>query len=295
MSTLRSGATLRELRDADLPAAGRFLTQHLNPGVPEAEWTRYLTPSWPDAGDVRGYLLEGPDGIVGLQAVFASERDLGSARVSVRNLGALCVAPDYRSQALRLVRAALGSSPDCVFTDLSPSGAVIALNERLGFTHLDTRTALVAPCPWPRVLSWGGARARVVSDPSRIRLRLSPPEVRILDDHGTAAAAHHVLLEGAGRSCYVMFRRDRRKGLNVFASILHVSDPEALRVLMPALTRHLLRRHRVVATLAELRIVKHRPVASLLLAKARPKMVRNRTGRPVEVDYLYSELTCVAW
>ena len=35
------------------------------------------------------------------------------------------------------------------FTDLSPSGNVVALNRRLGFTQLDTATALVPNLPWP--------------------------------------------------------------------------------------------------------------------------------------------------
>ena len=58
---------------------------------------------------------------------------------------------------------------------------------------------------------------------------------------------------------------------------------------------HLLTRHGIPLTLAELRVVKHRPTPSVMLRSNRVKMfLSNRLG-PETIDYLYSELTCVAW
>ena len=98
-----------------------------------------------------------------------------------------------------------------------------------------------------------------------------------------------------GEWCYVVFRKDRRKRLPVFASILYVNNPELLLAMGGRLSRHLLFRHGVLATLAELRVVKQRPRLSLMLGSPRRKMFKSAHLTPDQIDYLYSELVCVAW
>ena len=114
------------------------------------------------------------------------------------------------------------------FTDLSPSGNVVPLNTRLNFQHLDTETALVMNLPWPGWMTG----TRILSDPALIEASLSGRDLEIYRDHAGAPAAHHLVVQRGGRSCYVMFRRDRRKRLPLFASILHVGDPELFRPLV---------------------------------------------------------------
>jgi hypothetical protein len=62
------------------------------------------------------------------------------------------------------------------------------------------------------------------------------------------AARHIVLLRGAN-SCYVMYRETKLRGVPL-AVILHVSDPQLFHRAILPLTRHLLVRHRLSATLA---------------------------------------------
>ena len=69
-------------------------------------------------------------------------------------------------------------------------------------------------------------------------------------DHERAAAARHVLLVKDGRHCHVIFRRDRRKQLPLFASILYVSDTALFHEMARPLARHLLLLHGIAATLA---------------------------------------------
>jgi hypothetical protein len=80
-----------------------------------------------------------------------------------------------------------------------------------------------------------------------------------------------------------------------FASILHVSDRELFADSVTELTRHLLLRHGVLCVLGELRVIGARPSMSLRLTKPRPKMYRSTRVGADAIDYLYSELTCVAW
>jgi hypothetical protein len=97
------------------------------------------------------------------------------------------------------------------------------------------------------------------------------------------------------RTCYVMFRHDRRRGLPLFVSILHVSDADVLHEDFGAFSRFVLVRHRAVATLSELRVVGRQPPLSHLIAHPRPKMYKSDALTDDDVDYLYSELECLEW
>ena len=110
-----------------------------------------------------------------------------------------------------------------------------------------------------------------------------------------AAAANHLVVVRGDETCYVLFRRDRRKGIPLFASFIYVSDPSLFRVRAVTVRRHLLLRHRIPFTLSELRIVGSRPRLSIMLSSPRPKMYRSPTLGAGDIDYLYSELACVVW
>ena len=153
MHTVSSGARVRDIATDDLPAVAEFLTAQLNHRISPRGWVERLAQPWAGPDPVRGFLLEVDDAIVGVQLLFVSTRQLDGRTVTVCNLGALCIAAPHRSQALRLVRAALAMR-DCVFTDLSPSGASSPSTRRLGFVHLDTTTALVPALRLPRPAPW---------------------------------------------------------------------------------------------------------------------------------------------
>ena len=93
-----------------------------------------------------------------------------------------------------------------------------------------------------------------------------------------------------------MFRRDlgRFKRLPYFASILYVSDPDLFRDCAPHFYRYLLLRRGIPLTLAEIRVVGHRPARSVMVAGP-SKMYLSEDLQPEQIDYLYSELTCFKW
>ena len=275
------------IADSDLGRVGRFLHEHLNPRVSAQTWASAAVPSWRAPADDHGYLLVEGDRVVGVYLAFHSERMIGGERRHVCNLAAWCVLESHRAHGARLLRAQLARR-DVVFTDLSPSGSVLELNRRLGFTDLDTATVMVpcVPLPTPGV--------RVVTRPGQIEALLDGRDREIYRDHRGAAAARHLVLVTGDAHCYVMFRKVRRKGLPGFATLLHVSDPELLRKHGGALSRHLLR-HGVALLLAELRVLEHAPRLSRRLATPRPKMYRGAGVAPGDIDDLYSELTNVPW
>jgi hypothetical protein len=274
---------------SDVLRVADFLHRHLDSQVSADAWARAMNVSWDVAKPNSGFMLLEDDAVVGAHLAFYSQRDVGGDAERVCNLGAWCVLPEHRFHSLRLLRALLGQQ-GYSFTDLSPSGNVIPLNSRLGFETLDTTARLVPNLPWP-----GRPRRQVVSaDPELIKRTLTGPDLQLYCDHAEAEAARHLVLIRGGQWCYVIFRKDRRKGLPLFASILYTSDRGLLRAMARPLTRYLLIHHGALATLAEERIVGRLPLLSLGL-RSRPKMFRSSRLEPADIDYLYSELVCVPW
>jgi hypothetical protein len=280
-------AELTAITAADVPEVAGFLHANLNPRVP---WARAIAVPWKAGRPNHGFMLRDGHSVAGAYLAFYSERFVDGRMERFCNLAAWCVKPEYRRHSVRLLTALLAQD-GYHFTDLSPSGSVVPLNTRLKFRQLDTSTALVPSLPAAAAPS----RTRVSEDPGVIEAVLAGPELDIYRDHAQAAAARHLVLIRGQASCYVMFRKVRRKGLPLFAAILHVSDQDVFGRSTAALTRHLLVRHGVLATLAELRVVGRRPRPSVMLPSPRPKMYRSASLEPGQIDDLYSELACVPW
>jgi hypothetical protein len=282
--------TVCPITDSDRRPVAEFLQTHLTDRVTADAWARYLVVPWKVDAPNHGFQLLNGDEVVGAYLAFYCERTIDGRPERFCNLGAWCVRPEYRFAAIRLLKALLAQE-GYHFTDLSPSGNVIPLNSRLRFRFLDTTTALIPNLPWP---SWPG-RSAISSDPAVIEATLAGPERSLYRDHLDAAAAHHLVLTRGAVSCYVIFRKDRRKNLPLFASILYVSDPDLFRAMARRVSRHLLMRHGALATLAELRVVGHRPRFSVVLRTSRRKMFKSPHLEPEQIDNLYSELVCVPW
>jgi hypothetical protein len=282
--------TLAPITDADAGRVGKFLHTHLNPDVPAEDWARSIDVPWTVDRPNGGFMLLDGDEVVGANLAFYSERMISGRIERFCNLGAWCVLPEHRFHSLRLLRALLAQD-GYHFTDLSPSGNVIGVNERLGFRFLDTGGALVPALPVPSL-----AGRRVVSaDPGVIERTLTGDELTLYRDHASTAAARHLILIAGDEHCYVVFRKDRRKRIRAFASILHVSNPALFRQMAGQLGRHLLVHHGVLAMLVEERVAPERPRHALPLRSRRRKMFRSARLEPAQIDYLYSELVCVSW
>ena len=207
----RAAMRVSPITDADVGRVGEFLHAHLNGRVPADDWARSLDVPWSVDSPNHGFMLLDDDTIVGAYLAFYSERVIGGRAERFCNLGAWCVLPDYRFHSLRLLNALL-AQPRYHFTDLSPSGNTVPVNVRSKFQFLDTTTALIPNLPWP---SWPG-RNVISSDQALIARTLTGRDLEVYRDHSRTRAAHHVVLIRGGESCYVVFRRDRRRNLPLF-------------------------------------------------------------------------------
>jgi hypothetical protein len=278
------------IQSAHVPAVADFLYAHLNARISAVRWQAAMRVPWPVEAPNYGFMLTENDSIVGVHLAFYAERVIAGRAERFCNLGAWCVLPGYRAHSVRLLRALLAQD-GYHFTDLSPSGAVRSINERLNFTSLDTATALVPNVPAGRL----ARRATLTANPAELAARLTGRDLRVYLDHRHATAARHLLIRRGGEHCYLMFRKVRRKNLPVFAAILHASNPRLLHASLGQVRCRLLLRHGALATLAELRTIERKPLLSVLLPAPRPKMYRSPTLAPDQIDDLYSELACVPW
>ena len=283
---------LSAIADADVAEVSRFLHANLNDRVSPQEWAALLDAKWASSPQTpnHGFRLTLGRETVGVYVAVYSDRALGDRIVSICNLAAFCVLPEHRAHSLRLVRAVLGQK-GYFFTDFSPSGNVPAMNDRLGFTRLDTSTRVVVNLPSARKNGWA-----ITDDHDEIAKALSAEDFRIYNDHRTAPAARHLLVRRDADYAYVIYRRDRRKRMAAFASPLHVlGKPGVLEDAWAQVCWFLLRRG-FLMTLAESRVLRFSPAGpGRELKRPRPKMYKGDGLRESEIDYLYSELTLLEW
>lgn len=297
--------------DADLDAAASFLHRNLNKRLSASEWRGAMSASWKSDAPNYGFMLRDGQRVVGAYLALYSERTVAGRTERFCNLASWAVHKDFRFHSVRLLKALLAQE-GYHFTDLGPSGNVIALNARMKFRFLDTSAVVIPPPLWPSL----SRQIRISADPEVIESVLAGPELELYRDHAQAAAARHLVLIQGSESCYMMFRQRWWRRVPFFAAILHVSNPELFQHATGPLARYLLFRHRAVVTVAELRLIGRKPRFSFRLPQPKaitgkhdpwlirdysrryygtipPKMYRSASLEPEQVDELYSELVCI--
>jgi hypothetical protein len=277
---------LSPITNADVAAVAGFLHATYKDRIP---WDRSrLAGPWKVEAPNHGFVLRNGQRIVGTLTAFYSDRLVAGRVERFCDLGTWYVLPEFRLQSIRLIKAVLAQD-GYHFTALTPSDKVVSIQKRLGFRPLDTSAALIPNLPWPT----RPGRTTISADPDVIEKTLDGTELELYHDHAQALAARHIVLLRGADSCYVMYREMRVKGVPL-AVIVHVSDPQLFHRAILPLTRHLLVRHQLLATLAELRIIGHRPPLSFKVTSW-PKMYRSASLEPDQINDLYSEFLCVPW
>jgi hypothetical protein len=277
---------LTPIMDDDVAAVSDFLHANLNDQVP---WELACSSvPWEGESPNHGFMLRDGQRVVGALLALYSERLVAGRVERFCNMGSWCVLPDYRSRSISLLKALLAQE-GYHFTVLTADVGPQEILAWSGFRHLDTAAALIPNLPWPTLLS----RTRISGDPDVIESTLAGTVLALYRDHALALAAHHLVLSRGEDSCYVMYRESSYRDKPV-ALILYVSDPDLFHRALIPLTSHLLVRHRLVATLAELQIIERKPLMSVAVNNS-PRMYRSTSLEPGQIDYLYSELACVPW
>jgi hypothetical protein len=277
---------LSPITDADIAAVANFLHANYTDRIP---WARsFSVTPWKVEAPNHGFVLRDGQHIVGVHLAFYSERLIAGRMERFCDLGTWYVLPQFRFHSIRLIKALLAQR-GYHYTCLTPNDKVVSIHSRLRFRHLDTSAALISNLPWPAP----PGRTTISADPDVIESTLTGTELKLYHDHAQALAARHIVLTRGQDSCYVVYRETTVKRLPT-AVIIYINNPQLFRRAILPFTRHLLVHHRLLATLAELRIIGPRPPLSLKVTSW-PKMYRSDSLQPGQIDDLYSELVCVPW
>ena len=282
----RASVEITPIRDDDLNAVAEFLHTHLNDQVPWAEAcasapTNMCPPN-------HGFMIRDGAQVVGALLAIYSERMISGRPERFCNMGSWCVLPAYRSRSMSLLKTLLAQE-GYTFTVLTPDEGSQEILAWLGFRVLDRAAAVIPNLPWPTL----PGQTQLSADPEVIDRTLTGAQSAFYRDHAHALAAQHLVLTRGEEYCYLIWR-EAIYGRKPVAQILHVSNPGLFHRSLLALSRYLLIQHRLVATLAELRMVGHKPLLSVNFT-VWPKMYRSSGLAPEHIDYLYSELVCVPW
>ncbi|OKH69943.1 hypothetical protein EB72_26825 [Mycobacterium sp. SWH-M1] len=276
---------LGPITDEDAAEVAHFLQVHHNSRVP---WLRaFSAVPWSVRAPNHGFMLRDAGRVVGTLLALYSERLVDGRMERFCNLGSWCVLPEYRSRSLALLEALLEQEA-YHFTVLSPNEDSQEILAWFKFRPLNCSAVVVPHFPLPTPLH----RTVIVTYPPSINKLLRSTDLTLYRDHARASAAHHLVIMRGGRTCYVMYRESRHTTGARTAVLLHVSDPDLFHQEVIPLTRHLLLRHGLVATVADLQLIGHKPRLAIGTQR-RPRMFRSATLSPEQIDELYSELVCI--
>jgi hypothetical protein len=279
--------TLEPIRDDDLPAFCRFLTEHLSSQRTPEDWALAFRQNWGVAKPNNGFLIRDQGRIVGGIGAIYAERLIRGRPERFCNITSWCVLEPYRAQSMRLAMAVV-SQPGFHFTDLTPTDVVSKTLQFLKFTPMNERQAVWPNLPWPFARLGG---VRVVTGLDAIERVLSPADAKVLRDHRHFPWLRHVAVGRPGAFCHVVWKPNRLKGA-AGAKVLAFSDAELfLRYRLPV-AGHLLSRGNLY-TRVESRLLPRVPRPSKELAGFRHKVFRSDTLTEADIGNLYSEIVAL--
>jgi hypothetical protein len=175
-------------------------------GVSRLRQFRSPHQAWP-----YGYFLQVDGADVGIILTIASERTLPEGGLqTVVNLSSWYVEPAYRGLAPFMLRRVLkNSDPVTIFTDLTPTPAVIRINEALGFRCWN-EGCMILGLPWfGFALRSKGTVLPLHKLPSGA---LNDSVRQMMEDHAGMGAVVGILLDQSA-TLPLIFYRTRWKGL----------------------------------------------------------------------------------
>lgn len=276
--------SLEPIRDEDLPAFCRFLTEHLSAQRSPEAWARAFCQDWGVAKPNNGFLLRDQGRIVGGIGAIYAERMIRGKPERFCNITSWCVLEAYRAQSMRLAMA-VTTQPGFHFTDLTPTEVVSRTLQFLKFKPMNERQAVWPNAPWPFARLRG---VRTIADPDRIETALDPSDAKAFRDHRHLPWLRHVAIGQSDRVVHVVWKSDRLRGVPG-ARILAFSDAALFLRYRLALGDYLLRRACLYSRV-ESRLLPRVPKPSKELAGYRSKVYRSDTLGEADISNLYSEI-----
>jgi len=275
------------IAEADLPAVGRFLNEHLNGRIHADEWVRALKHPWCASRPNYGFQAHDGDRLVGAFCAIYSDQVIENRVEKFCNPHSWYMLDDYRGESVALPLHIIRQR-GYNFTMLTPNAKVAEIFLHLGFRNLDDEVLLFPNLPLLR--SFG--RSRVLRSRTDDISEVLPANARRdFEAHREIPWLRFVAF-GADRDvCLVVYKPDRWKRMPC-CRIIDISDPAAFHRHFPLLTRHLIGNGLLVSRV-ERRFLATRPPLAHSQGRKQPKLFLSEHLKDSQIRDLYSELVAL--
>lgn len=274
-----SAPKVRVMEPGDEEQICRLLNEGFDGKMP---WQRIFEHPWQPNDAPRGFVIDAADGIVGFLGLICAERTLNGKSDMIGNLTSWYVRREYRGWSNALIAAT--TQLDMTYTSLTPGRVSRRILLAMGFDLLDT-TALYLPPSLPLK-----RQSNILLDKEMIRLRLSGPERRILDDHAHCECLPLLVTDSNEMALALIVRRlyrPRNVAMWPYSQLLYCSAPHVLKRNLLQVATTVTRHQRTIG----LTIGQHMLPAHGGIHLPARTMFRSGTFVASDLDKLYSELT----
>jgi hypothetical protein len=210
--------TLHKAHAEDFERIYPLLQQFNNPNLTKEDWRQLFVSHWGSRENHFGFFLLEGEQVVGFLGTLFSRRQINGIPHDFCNLSTWIVKEDYRGMSLMLLFEAL-KQEGYTITNLT-ANKVAGILIRFGFKDLALTYSMVLPVLLPAVLLPG---LKITEDKQAIEAQIKGEARSVFLDHKDMKC-RHMLIQGKGRQCYLIFDIIKKKGLPVMR-IHHISNP----------------------------------------------------------------------
>lgn len=267
------------------PVLARFNT----PPPDSPLWKNLLTQPWPVEEDHRGYALMDKGKAVGFIGMIFARREIGGRIEKFCNISSIVTLEEHRHESMALMMPVAGLK-DYTITNFTPTPAVTAVFNRLGFEELDDTMHILLPTPgWPKDTGAPKGRYRIVTHPTKIAERLRDEDREIVDHH-QFQNCWQILIDGPEDYCLVVFNRTKGRKYS-FSFVHHMSNPAIFFACLNRVKLAMALKSKTPFIMVMDRHVKGQPLGRTRTSTIKHKAIfKSSTLKREQIDSLYSEL-----
>jgi len=277
-------AALKPITGDDVADVAVFLHKHMNGDFSNEEWERGLRVCWTDNPPNLGFMLQTPDGVVGVICALYSDQIIGGEQKSMCNPHTWCVLEPYRGKSVSLILALI-RQPGFHFTMFSPNLEGEEIFSYLGFKPLEREMRILLNIP--KLYPESGKK--VTSSEQGMVENLPVREHQCYEDHRDFKWLHFLFYEHEGKCGFLIYKREKYKRLPC-AKLIYISDKPLFMNCWSSIRTVLLISHGIFTTRLEKQLLRKDPGFSYATNPASAKFYLSESLPAEAIDYTYSEL-----